>query len=109
LDATVVVPTTPLLTLSPRVADGGQVVHATGIAFPPNITLTLKWNQGLGGTTVTTNTTGGFTANLVIFPDDLLGERALVAVDPTNTALATLNFLVEASPQEPPFHTTNVR
>jgi Tol biopolymer transport system component len=108
LDATVVVPTTPLLTLSPTVADGGQVVHATGVAFPPNITLTLKWNQGLGKTTVTTSTAGGFTANLVIFPDDLLGERTLLAIDPTGTVLTTLKFLVEASPQEPPFHTTNV-
>jgi WD40-like Beta Propeller Repeat len=104
LNANVVVPTTPLLTLSPRVGSGGQVVHATGVAFPANVLLTLGWNHGLGSTTVMTNPTGGFTANLVIFPDDLLGARALVAVDPTGTALATLPFLVEANPQEPPFH-----
>jgi hypothetical protein len=109
LDATVVVPTTPLMTLSPTVADGGQVVHAKGTAFPPGITLTLKWNQGLGIATVTTDTTGGFAANLVIFPDDLLGDRTLMAIDPTGATLATLNFLVEASPQEPPFHTANAR
>jgi len=104
LNANVVVPTSPLLTLSPRVGSGGQVVHATGVAFPDNVLLTLTWNHGLGTTTVMTDPTGRFTANLVIFPDDLLGERALLAVDPTGTALATLPFLVEANPQEPPFH-----
>jgi hypothetical protein len=104
LNATVVVPTTPLLILSPRVGSGGQVVHATGVAFPANLQLALTWNHGLGATAVTTDAAGGFTANLVIFPDDLLGTRALLAVDPTGTALATLPFLVEASPQEPPFH-----
>jgi Tol biopolymer transport system component len=104
LNANVVVPTIPLMKVSPTVGYGGQVVRATGVAFPANLQLVLTWNHGLGTTTVTTDSAGGFTANLVLFPDDLLGERALLAVDPTGATLATLPFLVEASPQEPPFH-----
>ncbi|HEX4705086.1 MAG TPA: choice-of-anchor D domain-containing protein, partial [Pseudonocardiaceae bacterium] len=104
LSATVVVPTTPVLTLSPTVSYGGQVVHATGVKFPAGTTLTLAWNRGLGVATVVSDANGGFHTDLVIFPDDLLGIRALIATGPTGTMLATVPFLVEANPQEPPFH-----
>jgi hypothetical protein len=53
---------------------------------------------------VTTDASGAFGADVVIFPDDLLGPRNLVAAGPTGTVLAATPFLVDASPQEPPFH-----
>jgi Tol biopolymer transport system component len=104
LTADVVVPTTPLLTVSPPVAEGGQVVSATGVAFAATAPVVLSWDSGLGSATVVPDASGRFTASLVIFPDDLLGPRNLVAVAATGTVLAATPFLVDANPQEPPFH-----
>jgi hypothetical protein len=104
LSATVVPPTVPTMTVRPTVAYGGQVIRVTGAAFPAGTTLTLSWDRGLGTTTVTTDANGGLTASIAIFPDDQLGARHLVATGPGGTTLATLPFLVEANPKEPPFH-----
>lgn len=104
LSATVVAPTVPTMNVRPTVAYGGQVIRATGAAFPVGTRLTLSWDRGLGTTTVMTDAGGGFTADVVIFPDDQLGARHLVATGPGGNTLATLPFLVEANPKEPPFH-----
>ncbi|HKN95640.1 MAG TPA: hypothetical protein VJX10_00880 [Pseudonocardiaceae bacterium] len=104
LTATVVVPAVPLLTVSPTVAYGGEVVRATGAAFPPNATITLTWSEGLGVTRATTNGSGAFSVDVVLFPDDVLGRRTLLAAGPTGTRLASTPFLAAAAPEEPPFH-----
>ncbi|HEX3648713.1 MAG TPA: hypothetical protein VHV49_09795 [Pseudonocardiaceae bacterium] len=104
ITATVVVPAAPLLTVSPTVAYGGEVVRATGVAFPPNATITLTWSKGLGATKATTNASGQFSVDVVLFPDDMLGRRNLLAAGPTGTQLASAPFLASAAPEEPPFH-----
>lgn len=104
ITATVVVPAAPLLTVSPTVAYGGEVVRATGAAFPANATITLTWSNGLGVTRATTNASGTFSVDVVLFPDDLLGQRMLQAAGPTGIQLATTPFLASAAPEEPPFH-----
>jgi hypothetical protein len=103
LAATVAVPTSPLLSVSPSVAVGGEVVTATGLAFPASSVVDLHWSQGLGTGAAVTDSTGRFTATLVIQPDDVLGVRTLVATGPTGTALATTRFLVDRRSEEPPF------
>ncbi|HEX5113631.1 MAG TPA: hypothetical protein VFW65_00380 [Pseudonocardiaceae bacterium] len=102
--ATVVVPAAPLLTVSPTVAYGGEVVQATGVAFPASATITLTWDKGLGVTKVTTNAAGSFRVAVVLFPDDMIGERMLQAAGPTGIQLAATPFLASAAPEEPPFH-----
>jgi hypothetical protein len=104
LGATVVVPTVPLLTVSPTIAYGGEVVRATGVAFPANSVVTLSWNVGLGRTTASVGANGQFAVDVVIFPDDVLGARSLLAAGPTGTVLASASFLAAANPEEPPFH-----
>ncbi|HEX5406187.1 MAG TPA: hypothetical protein VFX16_28250, partial [Pseudonocardiaceae bacterium] len=104
LGATVVTPTVPLLTVSPTVAYGGEVVRATGVAFPANSTVTLSWQAGLGTTKATVGADGQFSVDVVIFPDDVLGSRSLLATGSTGTVLASAPFLAEANPAEPPFH-----
>jgi hypothetical protein len=104
ITATVVVPAAPLLTVSPTVAYGGEVVRATGVAFPPDATIMLTWNKGLGVTKVTTNAAGSFGVDVVLFPDDMIGERMLQAAGPTGIQLASTPFLAAAAPEEPPFH-----
>jgi hypothetical protein len=103
IGATVVEPTSPLLTVSPPIADSGKVVRATGVAFPAGV-VALRWSAGLGATTVTVGPDGRFTSDLVIFPDDMLGRRTLLAVDSRGTVLASTPFLAVPSPEEPPFH-----
>jgi Tol biopolymer transport system component len=102
--ATVVVPAAPLLTVSPTVAYGGEVVRATGVAFPATATITLTWDKGLGVTKATTDANGVFSVDVVLFPDDMIGARTLQAAGPTGTRLATTPFLASAAPEEPPFH-----
>jgi hypothetical protein len=104
IGATVVVPTVPLLTVSPTVAYGGEVVRATGVAFPANSVVTLSWSVGLGTTTASVGANGQFAVDVVIFPDDLLGARSLLAAGSTGTVLASASFLAAANPEEPPFH-----
>jgi hypothetical protein len=104
LTATVTTPTVPLLTVSPSVATGGQVVRATGIAFPIGDGVKLSWSPGIGTVSTTADAAGGFTVDLVILPDDELGTRTLVATGPAGNVLATSTFLIDPSPQEPPFH-----
>ncbi|HEY3753448.1 MAG TPA: choice-of-anchor D domain-containing protein [Pseudonocardiaceae bacterium] len=104
LGATVVVPTVPLLTVSPTIAYGGEVVRATGVAFPANSVVTLSWNVGLGRATASVGANGQFAVDVVIFPDDVLGARSLLAAGPTGTVLASASFLAAANPEEPPFH-----
>ncbi len=103
IGATIVLPTAPLLTVSPTVADSGQVVRATGAAFPAGV-VTLRWSAGLGTTTAVVGADGRFAVDLVIFPDDLLGQRTLLAAGPSGTVLASAAFLAVPDPEQPPFH-----
>jgi hypothetical protein len=103
VSADVVVPTVPLLTVAPTVAYAGQVVRVTGAAFPAGV-VTLRWDVGLGTRRVAVGADGTFTTDVVLFPDDRLGPRSLLAVGPSGTVLAAAPVLAAASPAEPPFH-----
>lgn len=94
--------TAPVLTLSPPVDVPGQVTQVEGTGFPAATAITLTWNPGLGTATVTSDSAGRFTLAMLIFPDDVIGPRQLVA-EAAGKMLVTTKFLVDPPPVEPPF------
>jgi hypothetical protein len=106
---------TPRLTASPDVASAGQVSKIYGADFPPGQVIRLTWQPGLGAARVRTSTTGSFSTNLEIFPDDIVGPRTLRANlaaggRPHAAAtgpLATETFLAQPGSVEPPFSRAN--
>jgi Abnormal spindle-like microcephaly-assoc'd, ASPM-SPD-2-Hydin/WD40-like Beta Propeller Repeat len=95
----------PRLSVNPGVAPPGQVTQVTGSGFAAGQQVTLSWKPGLGQVSVVADKSGGFTTAMVIFPDDFTGPRVLQAADASGTVLATVNFLVQQPPMEPPFKT----
>jgi hypothetical protein len=95
---------TPTLALSPPVDLPGQVTQVTGTGFPADAAVTLTWSPGLGTATAQADTTGRFSAAMLIFPDDVTGPRTLIAKSASGEVLATAPFLVGQPPAEPPFN-----
>jgi hypothetical protein len=92
----------PRLTVSPDVASAGEASQVRGICFPPHQKITLTWSPGLGSATAVSTAGGGFSAAMVIFPDDVTGPRTLIVTGPAGV-LARAPFLVQQVPAEPPF------
>jgi hypothetical protein len=94
-------PPTPGATLAvhPELGPAGFVTTATGTGFPPNGTVELHWQPGVGQFTATTGADGTFVAHALVFPKDRLGPRALVATSGGTTAFDA--FLVVASTVQP--------
>jgi glucose/arabinose dehydrogenase len=84
------------ITLAPSRGPVGTNVTATGInnAFLSNTSITLSWD-GTALTTVTSNSTGGFTTTFQV-PSDTTGSHKVQATDGTNTHSAL--FTVGPSP-----------
>jgi hypothetical protein len=80
--------------VAPQVAAPGEVAHVTGYGFPPGRTITLSWRPGLGQVQVTAGPFGTFRTAIVIFPNDPVGRRVLVASAPDVTAWASAPFIV---------------
>lgn len=106
---------TPRLTASPDVASAGEVTEIHGAFFPPRQVIRLAWKPGLGAALTVTSAAGSFRANMVVFPDDIVGPRTLLANlvvvgrrhAAVATALATAAFLTQRGPAEPPFTRAN--
>jgi hypothetical protein len=96
---------TPRLSVSPDVATYGEAVQVTGTGFPPGWSMTLTWTIGLGSATTRVSRLGTVRATMVVFPDDILGPRTLVAASSARTTgvLAQAPLLVQQPSQEPPF------
>jgi hypothetical protein len=94
-------PPTPgaTLTVTPKVGRSGFVTSAVGTGFPPNAPVVLHWQPGVGETTATSGADGTFHAQVLIFPHDQLGPRALVANSGATTAYDA--FLVVPSTVKP--------
>jgi hypothetical protein len=101
ISATAAVPA-PQLILSPGVASAGEASQVVGTDFPPDQTITLTWSLGLGSGAAMSSGTGTFGAAMVIFPNDFVGPRTLIASGNAGP-LATAPFLVQDAPAEPPF------
>jgi hypothetical protein len=97
----------PRLSVSPDVATYGEAVQVTGTGFPPGQSIALSWTIGLGSATTRVARSGTAVATMVIFPDDVIGPRTLLATS-TTRVLARASFLVQQPPQEPPFTTVKL-
>jgi Domain of unknown function DUF11 len=98
----------PVLDITPKIGKLGFVPFAIGKSFPPNGTVILRWNRGVGRKAVVTNAEGGFRAPMLVFTHDITGLRGLVAspADPDTPAVAFVppnaaSFRVVASTSQP--------
>ena len=93
-------PPTPgaTLTVTPELGPAGFVTSAAGTGFPPGA-VTLVWSPGIGSTTAIVGPDGTFAARVLVFPNDRLGPRALVAVAGGTSAYDA--FLVVPSSVQP--------
>ncbi|HWC13865.1 MAG TPA: hypothetical protein VG929_04650 [Actinomycetota bacterium] len=69
----------PDLEIESPVAPPGSVMQVSGRKFPPATRLMLRWSEGIGTTEVRTSQEGRFKIGVLIFPNDILGPRQLVA------------------------------
>lgn len=100
--------TATLLTVTPDDTSPGFVVAVHGTGFPASRTIELRWSYGIGAAQpieVTTDATGSFDRQILIFAHDFTGERQVTAGLQGNAnafpgAQATL--LVEAGQGSPP-------
>jgi hypothetical protein len=72
----------PSLKLIPAVGPPGTITVASGSGFPASTEVQLSWDQGIFGPAepvVLTDSQGGFSLPLLIYPRDTLGGRTLAA------------------------------
>lgn len=93
-------PPTPgaTLTVAPELGPAGFVTGAKGTGFPPG-PVTVTWQPGIGATTAIAGPDGTFTTRMLVFPNDRLGPRAIIAVAGATTAYDA--FLVVQSSVQP--------
>lgn len=91
-----------VLRLSTEVAQVGTVVTVTGSGFPAGETINLKWSRGITQQTdVVVAADGTLESPMLIFHNDQLGDRFLVASSP-KLASAQAPVLVVPQTQQPP-------
>jgi hypothetical protein len=92
--------------IKPPVGTPGMVAIVTGTGFPPNTQVTLKWSKGITGKMppIVTDASGGFRVQMLVFPNDVVGIRDLVAAPATGGSFPPFgtSFLVNERPSEPP-------
>jgi hypothetical protein len=91
----------PRLALSSDAGPTGSVVEMRGRGFPPNSNILLEWNKGTGSLRVRSDKKGRFHAGMLVFPNDILGPRALVVRGRHFRPLRS-RFLVVPSSAGPP-------
>jgi hypothetical protein len=89
----------PRIRVSPPIGPPGFVAFVVGDGFPPASVVVLKWSPGLGVAAVRTSARGGLSAPMLVFPNDVVGPRVVVATgnssDPgLKFAPVTARFLV---------------
>ncbi len=105
VSATAIFDVLPRVFVDREVGRSGEVVIVTGDGFPADGTAQLRWSAGIGITTVTADTSGEFTQDVLLFRRDIVGPRELIAevqdgseVPPT----ATTDLLVVPRTLSPP-------
>ena len=99
--------------MTPDSGPRGLVPTVEGFGFPPNASLVLKWDTGIGASqpvTVQTDAQGYFSRQLLIFQHDFLGVRHVTVATPDNATAypgVTATYLVAAAPIQPPFSADN--
>jgi hypothetical protein len=93
----------PTLRVSPGVLRAGDVGQIVGAGFPPSTAVQLTSDSGVPMGAPTTDGAGGFTIDLVVFPNDpRIGGQVLVAVDqPGLFAGVRTTFLIQLATFSP--------
>jgi Domain of unknown function DUF11/WD40-like Beta Propeller Repeat len=97
----------PVLTVEPTVGRPGLVVRAVGTGFPPAAQVQLQWSVGISETPglVTVRPDGTFDVQVLVFHNDLIGERELRGLPvsgPPFVAVSSEPFLVVPRSLQPP-------
>lgn len=95
-----------VLKVDPEVGRPGIVVIATGEGFPPGAQVRLSWSEGITPSmpVVVADGEGRFRVPVLVFHNDVIGRRELVA-EPNGAGgfpTATAPMLVSEPPVEPP-------
>ena len=96
------------LKLEPPVGRPGMVVIATGSGFPPETEVSLTWSRGVTPKlpTITTDAAGTFRVQVLVFHNDIVGGRDLIASPVGGTGFPSFEapfLVVEAGSQPPRF------
>lgn len=101
-----VTPGDTTLEIKPPVGRPGIVVIVTGSGLPGNTDLTLAWSRGITPKLppIRTDVRGNFRVQVLVFHNDVIGPRDLVAttVGPVAFPPISARFLVVEPPSEPP-------
>ena len=96
----------PELAVEPGVARPGLVVTAKGSGFPPGAQVRLRWSRGITGNlpVITADAGGAFSHQVLVFHNDLLGKRDLLAESAGGSPFPPVAapLLVTESPMGPP-------
>jgi Tol biopolymer transport system component len=94
------------LVLSSEVARPGLVLLATGSGFPPGAQVRLRWSRGITEDLplITADANGAFSHQVLVFHNDLLGERDLLAEPAGGSPFppVAVPLLVTEAPMGPP-------
>ena len=92
---------TPEVFLSPAVGRAGSVTIVSGNGFPPGARVVFTWRPGLGRVRSTADAAGEFSVQMVVFPNDVVGSRLVVA-EGKGFRDAAAAFLVVPGTLQPP-------
>jgi Tol biopolymer transport system component len=96
----------PRIEVNPGLGPPGRPTQVTGTGFPPGAVVAVQWDGGLTGqsTEVTVPSSGAFTATLLVFGHDQLGQRDVLAASVSGEAFGTVKapFLVVPGGFSPP-------
>jgi dipeptidyl aminopeptidase/acylaminoacyl peptidase len=99
--------TRPELAVEPAVGPPGLVVRALGTGFPPGAQVRLRWSAGISETPglVTVRPDGTFEVQVLVFHNDVIGNRELQGTAVTGPPIGTVSseaFLVVPRSLQPP-------
>jgi hypothetical protein len=95
-----------VLDIDPPMGRPGIVVIATGSGFPRNTEVALRWSRGISPrlSKIVTDDAGGFRVQVLVFHNDLVGQRDLLVTPVASLAFPPFSapFRVAAATSQPP-------
>jgi hypothetical protein len=96
------------LDLDPPIGQPGIVTIATGSGFPPGVEVRLAWSRGISPKlpTIVADASGAFRVQVLVFHNDVIGPRDLVASPADGTSFPSFGAafsVAEAGGQPPRF------
>jgi uncharacterized delta-60 repeat protein len=97
---------TPTISLNPAVGRAGSLTTVTGAGFPAGAAVSFDWSIGIDSVgPVTVGGDGTFTASVLVFPSEIVGQRTLVATtahpDTGGPLTASSPYLVSVGTAQP--------